>query len=695
MSTLALPASSSVTLYDFPAHVQVKALDLKREFEEIISSGSPARSRFQALSARHGKSVGRLYALLKSWQEEGDLALVDKREFSRFWDRGEDVTLPREFLEWAGGQMLGNQRKSKPAYRRIIERWREWKQTGNPRIAIPGYATPPPTGSRNHPDGWSYTNLMKQAQPPKAEQVLARVGSAAAAAHLPFLPGTREGVRWLEYVFFDDVWHDRKCKVQGYLDPVRILQLGCLDYASGLYLKFGLRPDLPRDDGTRARLQRRDMLLLVASLLMQHGYPLDYPMHLVLERGTATLSAAEAQMLYDLSGGQIRVGFTSMEGRFVLAWMEGSSGNPRGKGPLESWHNLFHNEQGSLPGQVGKDRDHSPAALYGSDREAVAIAKASLLLPRELRDELDGPYPSLDEALIQTHEVVDKINRRRDHQMEGFRQINLWRIRGTQADFQHPRDLVHLDKALEPHIEWLPVMESPWERGQRLSALTRVAFIPPGALIRFYEDSHFSLKVERRQAKVEITENKRKKTWYFGTDNPEEMLPEGTKITLHFDPQHPEYALVIGPDGLFAGLWTRQIARRDDPEAVARGIRRNQAYLNHTVASVRGKRAEYLAEQERRTSKNVDVLARADLIPESAFDDNASGRTIRNTPVAEGMQRVLEAHKKATDEERGRDRYLRDLRERTASQPMATPSPEEDGGDEFEEHRTSLADFIQ
>jgi hypothetical protein len=283
-------------------------------------------------------------------------------------------------------------------------------------------------------------------KPVKVEMALVTQGTAAALRLLPHVPRTRVGVRFLEYVFFDDVWLDRKCIVPGYREPARILQLGCLDLATGVYLKFGQRPELPnpKDSARLERLKERDMKWLVAVLLEEYGYPADYDMHLIVERGTATLREPEARALYDLSNGRIKVCRTSMEGKLVLSWEERSTGNPRGKGPLESWHNLLHNESACLPGQMGKDREHAPAELFGREKEAVNLHTASLILTPEQRSRLRLPFPTKDQAHMQTVAIIDRINSRTDHDLDGFDASLLWRIKGTQMEWRPETELAAL-----------------------------------------------------------------------------------------------------------------------------------------------------------------------------------------------------------------------------------------------------------
>ena len=433
------------------------------------------------------------------------------------------------------------------------------------------------------------------------------------------------------------------------MDPVRILQFGALDYGSACYLKFGMRPDLPRKDGVRDRLKRRDFLFLVASLLMDYGYPLDYVMHMVVERGTATMNQAEARTLFELSQGQIQVGYTSMEGQFVLAWEEAKSGNSDGKGPLESFHNLWHNYEASLPGQVGKDRDHSPAALYGSNREAIALNKAGLLLTPEQRAKIRSPYATWNEAFLQTIDIAGRINSRRDHELEGTDKVLLWRLKGSDMEWRPETELLNLDPAMHAHVQWLPVNESPRERALKLSNGVRVGHIPPGALVRFYEDSHTKANVNGVDVSVKIEG----RVYHFGPETPEEAVADREEIFLHHAPVNPDYAIVTHK-GVCVGVWKRRQVSRGNTDALGAEIRRKQIFLNTAVASVRGKMAERLQEEQRRMDSNIEVLADAGLVPSHTCETLASGKQVICTGLSEGMERATETFRSAAEAHKSR-----------------------------------------
>lgn len=675
---LTLPApTSGLCLYDFPV-----VMDEVRKLRALVIAAlhkGGTRAACEAIARTSGTVGGStLHKKLVAWVESGrdDTVLIDKRRFSELWaKRAKEEALPEAFLVWAGGEMLGNQRKSAPAYRMILARWRAWRR-GDQTQAIPGYKRPPRDCGKGHPIGWSYENLMRRAQPPKEQLQMARVGSVAAQRYLPFIPGTREGVKFLQFVYCDDVVHDRKCSVPGYPEPVRILQLGALDYASGVYLKFGLRPDLPRDDGSRERLQRRDFLTLVAGLILDCGFPQEYKMHLICERGTATMNLAEAQFLHELTDGQVCVGYTSMEGRFVLAWDESKSGNSNGKGPIESWHNLFHNEQGALAGQTGMDRHHTPAALLNSDREQAALNKVAMMLTPEAKRRLQMPYPSITQAHRETLQVVERINHRRDHEMEGFEEVNLWRLKGTDMEWRHEGELISMPESALSLMEWRPVKETPAERLARLSQGVTLTKPHPGAMVSFFEGSHSVATVERRQVKITVNG----KTCWFGPDSAEDALENGQQIMVHHLPHEPEWA-IITCKGRYVGTWKRQLLNRadEDADALADQVRRKQSFIKQTASFVRGRMADRLLEHERRVTNNADVLTEA--MESAAAGHLANDGGTHVSPAAQAVQqlgtRSASAKKTAADKEASRQKAMADL-----AAVRAAPSPTTDTVDD-------------
>lgn len=594
------------------------------ELQSAEQGSTPLTPIYQKIAARlkcSARSVRRKLADFRNGTHDhpaGDWRiLVRKYWLANSIDDSDLCSLPSDFVDFWRGLAGANQRKCRPQRRALLRRLEQWRK-GDPTAAIPGYDAPPPnlgrtsyTSPTSHPRGWSERNLYRLLATPetRVELALQRIGTAAAIQLLPAIPGTRAGVRFLEYVMFDDVWLDRKIVVPGYPNPVRLLQLGCLDYATGVYLKFGQRPELPTDTGARERLKERDMKWLVAMILEEWGYPLDYDMHLVLEHGTATLREHDCRALFDWSGGRIKPCYSTMEGQLVLAWEERGKGNPRAKAALESWHNLFHNENGALIGQVGKDRDHSPAALMGMEREARNLATSAAFLTPADRARLRFPFADREQAHRETLEVVHRINTRTDHECEGFETILEWRLKGVEDTWRSEAALASLCNSCNPSssfnldlIEWRSRKESPLERLARIGANVPRGKITPGLLCKFYEDCRVQKSLSSDGLFKFTFEGKE---YIFG---PGQGLRGDVEYLGHFPPVDPGHIHLTLDGAYIATLPRVRRIQRGDHQALAAAIKHKHAELSARVTAVQRRHADKIKTELDRMRHNADII---------------------------------------------------------------------------------------
>lgn len=628
---------------------------LKSDFTNYYCAASEflsATSKSDVVKKWAGKlkvSASTLHQKILQFHRTGDwMIFVNKAKAGAHWWECETETLSEneEFTSWFCGFAGRNQRKWVPQIRAFHRRWDAWLR-GDETKRFPGFDICPADCGKGYPAGMSPRNLYRLLKRrPRAEIEMMRIGTAAAMEFLPPVPMTRVGLRPLEYIFFDDVWLDRKVIVPGYRAPARLLQLGCLDYASGVYLKFGQRPELPTEEGKRERLKERDMKWLVAMLLEEFGFPTGYKMHLICERGTATLRAGDARALFDLSDGQICVCYTGMEGQLVLAWQESSTGNPRGKAPLESWHNLFHNENGALPGQMGKDRDHSPAALAGMEREAMALQTAAHFVSEEQRSRLCFPFSDWRAAYFETQEVVNRINRRTKHDLEGFDNVGLYRLNapGLVTEWK-PKDEAYgkIPGELVKFLEYGARAESPMERLLKLSAGLEFAKIPHDILPRFYEDCHVLNKI---QDDFGFTFKFEGKTYSFYPDSPQAALPQGNEYCAYFRPFdlgaiHLTEKTNHGPR--YVATWRRkQGTRPGDFAELAKAKAFKQQFVHDTMKNVRRQNAEFIAEQEAREKQTIAALAEADMVPSQLNNPLPTKLEVSSSATADAVQSATE-----------------------------------------------------
>ncbi len=366
---------------------------------------------------------------------------MDKSKAGPAYWEADSRALPDLFLEHWRGLAGANQRKCKPAWRKLIDQWRRWR-AGDRKAAIPGYdAPPPPDPATGRPRGWEYTNLMRH-KPTRFELVAQRQGRSAAAPYRPLVFSTRVGLHVGEYFLFDDFWHDFKVITVGQRRAQRLLQFHALDLFSGCNFARGYKPVLEDEmTGAMERLKESEMVFLVAHVLSVFGYRPEGTI-LVVEHGTAAIRDDLEAKISDLTGGQVRVERSGMEGAAAFAGMYAgrSKGNYRCKAALESIGNLIHNETADtllIPGQTGSNsRINQPEELFGRDKHTDALLRAMVALPPERAAMLRLPFLEFTQAIWLMNAIHDRINGRTDHELEGWKEAGLvaseWRMSDDQ-----------------------------------------------------------------------------------------------------------------------------------------------------------------------------------------------------------------------------------------------------------------------
>lgn len=643
-------AEDKAEFYSYPPEEQESIRTLHHAMTLIAAAPNPHQGCKTVSTRMRIYKAGYLRTLFDAWQaaDQDWRELVDVRRFPR----QREPELPEAMQAYIRAKFSANQRKCRPAYMRIIAQWKSWMRTGDRRHALPGYETcPPPAANGRHPVGMSLKTCMRYA-PPLAELQLARIGVHAAMMTLPHIPGTREGARWLEFVSGDDVWLDRQVMVPPY-GPRRVLQFGMMDFAASFYLdRFVQRPEIPRADGTSEGLKRRDYLWTVALMLEHYGVPTDYQMHIICERGTATMTRAEARYLYEVSEGRIVTCWSTMEGEMVAAWDERKSGNSRAKSWHESFHNLLHNYSADIAGQVGKDRQHSPAELMGRERSALALQNAALQLPKSERDRLRFPFPTLQHCYAQTMERIAFINDREEHDCEGFETVMDWRPRGLQVlpqpEAALPQWLAANPRAdINTDVEWFPRVETPRERMLKLSAQSPVMRLPESVWRRFYEDLHETRRIaDDGSFAFERKIDGVKRVFRFVPPTVEEALRPGTEVTGFFRPDGSAIHLFSGGDRYLLSWPAEKKVRRGDSAALAEAMGRKRGFLNQALANVREARADEIEQAKLDELSNEAVLVENGVI-EAPGNGTLSLVQERCTPAAAAVQAVISERERA------------------------------------------------
>ena len=337
--------------------------------------------------------------------------------------------LSSDFIEWWQGLQIQFGRKSKPAYREFHRRFMAGEM-------IPGI--PPGICRDFKPLGYSESSLSK-IHPTPFEATAARIGRAAAAAFRPKVITTRVGLHVGEFMEFDDLWHDFEVVLRGRREPMRLLQLHALDVYSACQFARGIKLRARDEEtGKRINLRNTDMLLLLAHVLGHCGFYRG-GVTLKVELGTAAIDTRTEALLYDLSKGLIRVVRSGVvaDANFCGQYAGAGKGNFRFKARVESSHNLVHNETANrltFPGQTGSNsRLNVPQELAGREKYMDELTVAILALPESVRAKIVLPFPEANFARQVLDEVQEIINRRTDHQLEGYEKCGL-----TTVDYVDP-----------------------------------------------------------------------------------------------------------------------------------------------------------------------------------------------------------------------------------------------------------------
>jgi hypothetical protein len=318
------------------------------------------------------------------------------------------------------------QRKNVPAFRQLRRDWSARK------VAIPGYEDYP--GWPKIPAGWSDHNLGRivKEHTNLARMRSVRVGTSSKTnSFLPHTLTTRVDLWPGAVIQLDDVWHDNIVTYGKKRKPARVLELGALDLFSACRFHFGCKPRLRRDnpDGTAGKwetLGGADMRMFIAGMFHSNGYSPHGTM-LMSEHATAKVSEHIAKILYDATGGLIRVDYQPIEGKQAALsgyWSGTEGGNFRAKACLESIHNLIHNDLAALPMQTG-----SPSSgLLGpvsTDRMHAYIERVIKSVLEKVPHRLELlRLPTLDfhsqfyPFLVDYYEFG--LNGRTDHDLEGW-----------------------------------------------------------------------------------------------------------------------------------------------------------------------------------------------------------------------------------------------------------------------------------
>lgn len=613
--------------------VREDILDRFKVFRHMDRAKSKRRGALDmADPERDGWSADRHQKLYKLYHEQGWTGLLNRRKAGPSYYRNRLIPtgLPEAFLDWLAEKLALNQRdKFKTVRAQVIRQWRRWRKAGGgpkSKEAIPGYAVcPDPVYGKTIPAGWSLSNLTEKVKKhsDKRARKLVQIGSKAAAEIGPKILSTRVGTEVGQFILWDDSWND--FEVQWRNGPCRQLAFHALDLTSGCNVMRGFKPAGKDEKGAMEGLKYREMIWLSMCYFTTYGY---HPTGTtcICEKATATINDREAQIYYDCTGGKIKVDTGPAGGGPGLgALFTGpSGGNPRWKAPLESWFNLLRNETADLlefPGQTGSNsRLNKPEGLDALKAETRALATAAAALTKDDAQLLSYGMLSHEEAMLRCNAIIDAINKRDDHKLEGWRKCGFYETRLQIAEnlpWVPATNLLGMPEnkaraivaastsdefALSPH----EVCQAGRKKLRRISPET-------GALLLA------NLPGEERpvvsgQLTLNMPEVDRDEELVYGCTirdghGREEKMRVGDKYLVRVNPLMPEVAFLYGAQNQYQGVvqrWNR--SQRDDTDDLERQHKEKSKSYSPVLKEARRAGAPITRKETRRKELNTKLL---------------------------------------------------------------------------------------
>lgn len=624
---------------------------------EFIARARVKESGIAEVSA----SCGVAFATLRRWwfgfKREGWRALVpcnhegckrDSLYDTRVEKPGTKISEP--FKQWFIALAESNQRKTAPAYRQFKRMWKsgaiipvgpDGKCSDEKFNALPRHELP---------EGCTYSNLQRYCKDKFALKAM-RVGlGAAMAKHGPKTFTSRFGLWPMSHIMIDDLWHDNFVTCRGELG--RVLEFDALEILSGDLIGWGTKFRWRRDeDGKMDGLKEKFMRMIIAQIFFQKGFS-PRGTFILAEHGTAAVPDWLKKLLFDRSGGLIRVresGMTGKEQAVMGMYLGRGGGNPRFKSALESLRNLKHNELGFVPGQTGKDVEHRPEQLHGELRHNSDLLKAVAVLSEKNPDRA----ALIQLSLMQYHSqflpllgsIYDAICNREDHNLEGWHKCGFVVPQLNDAGSWVSAESLLPEK--RDALMTLARVDKKYCRDHRLSPrevssrYTGLLKLPPFVIAEILGNDF---------AREEKCEN----SYFLFQDteiDPDPLrfesriiTPDGSERELASD----RYHVIINPfdlsqlfvhdaKGRHLGIALRTIiTSKADDDGLKRQFGHNNKRLADLLKPVRARHAGITREANKRTAANIAAIEAGGFVPPSTGDQQPA------TEVADCTQEILE-----------------------------------------------------
>ena len=570
-------------------------------------------------------------------------------------------------------------RNNSAAFRELKRRWLQR------RLAIPGYEEWPDWPKI--PSGWHKRNLSRivKHETNKARLTSIRVGTSSKTnPFLPIVHTTRVGLWPGAVIQFDDQWHDDFVTLGRKRELVRVIELGALDLFSGHRFHWGAKPRRTGSDGRAENIRKRDMLLFGAGMLHRFGTSSRGSMWMV-EHGTASVSEAMEQMLYDATGGMIRVERQPIEGKQAALcgyWSGSEGGNFRAKACLESTHNLIRNDGAARPLQLGSYSSGIKGTVT-TDRQVRYIKRVVADLFKNVPHReamLKLPTWDFHTQLIPwlTDYYQFGLAMRTDHELEGWERLqHVVTEYTTLPGSDHwlsEADFLALPEESQSIIG-RAVLANPkqWSQRRNLSPLEvwnrRSDFRPvPVSLICEILQHDAAREVTIRNgfaefSDLELTPDELIYTAKFiSGPRARQLIPSGEKVLLFANPYDDTTAFVVDAKGIYQGelpLYKRVLPidpaafHTDQPfesrpairsQALTRAAGEKHSRIAEILEPTRINQRERVQEARAMRDHNQRVLSRAPITPEELHQAaSASGLKGARTAAANRLQEHGEA----------------------------------------------------
>lgn len=433
---LVIPAHDTTLFAQLPAECQ---LDIYRRVDAVAAMervrGVPGRALevATAQAALLGLSVARTRQLASDYRAQGWRGLWNKSEFPAEISR---PMLPREFLAAWKVRVLKRigGKTTAQCHQKLLADWRDERHRRPATTIFPGYEyTPAPEPQTGIPAGWSKTNLCSAKNtPPRADMKLAREGAGAYRSHGPQVLTDRKTLEVGERYQVDDYHWNQHVIFGPRREIVRVHQLGILDVRSGCLPSVFFKPAYTRPDGVKDGIKQDHTILLIASHLFNYGY-IPGATHFALEKGTAGLPPHLRESLLRFAPGCQFDDAGSRE-RYQVGGHGGKDRtNANMKAALESLHHLLTNIEAEGPASTGANYAEQPEFVHG------LVKETRWLLSKVQSDEqlalLRLELLSFSQFVPWARGIVERINSRRNHSLQGFPKLLHYRTAPDSEDW--------------------------------------------------------------------------------------------------------------------------------------------------------------------------------------------------------------------------------------------------------------------